>query len=940
MSQCETSVPKTSVSGFSGITNSRASGTLCRMFIEHEGYTSDKWEHYLPIYEAAFSRFTARGQPIHLLEIGVQNGGSLQLWSKYLPEGSTIVGIDIDPACIRLPMEANISIRIGDATDPVALDHMLGDAKFDVIIDDGSHHSHHLIATFEDCFKRLGPGGVYIIEDLHCSYFDSHGGGFRHPGTAIEWLKELVDALNVDHFESDAAAALDSTGLQSMQELGSQIAQITFFDSVAIVEKLPSKKEHPYRRIMTGRETRIVDLARDILLMPTAQLQTLLLSASAAASFAPTLLNAVVSAREDVGELRVALTQAEARLERAQQLAAEREIRLAEEARRRAETEQRAEQAERRLAEAARQRAEIEQRAEQAERRLAEAARRRAETEQRAEQAERHLAEAARRRAETEQRAEQAERHLAEEIGQRADTERRVSQLEAERDHFRLEHDNVLNSTFWRLTGPFRRLASILPPGLRRYGRRGVRVGYWLLTPQRTGKRIAYFRSQRRKALVLPVPAVELENAAVQISAHAEQLEPQLEAQADQLEPQLEAHADQLEPQLEKVPTYDELFKKRFGALEPLRTYEAPHHGPRVTIVTDSINSGSLYGGVATAIILGTLLARRLDAGLRLVTRTEPPIAENIGMILRTYGVPWTGNVDCLHSPPGSGGRDVPMSREDLFLTTSWWTTHAARRAVPPARIVYMLGEDERMFYPTGDEHLLCAESLTDPEIFYVVNSEILFSHLQSEGMAPGGIAFEPAFPSVAYYSEAQTEERGRRRFFFYARPNNFRNLYWRGIAAIASALEEGVLDPENWDFYFLGKDAPELVLPRGVRPRIINDVPQEEYARIVRSVDVGLSLIYSPHPSYPPFDLAASGAVVVTNQFGAAKKDLSRYSPNILCVEPSVSGLVAGLRRAVALAEDQATRAANAAKFGMPRDWPTALAPILDYMAARHSRG
>ena len=947
MKQSATPEPRTSASGFSDTTSSIASGTLRRMFIEHEGYACDKLEHYLPIYEALFSRFTARGQPIRLLQIGVQNGGSLQVWSKYLPEGSTIVGIDINPACIQLQMEPNVSIRIGDATDPVALEHMLEDAKFDVIIDDGSHHSHHVIATFEDCFKRLGTAGIYIIEDLHCSYVRSRGGGFHHPGTAVEWLKALIDALNVDHFESDAATALDIAGMQSMRELGSQIAQITFFDSMAIVKKLPKKKKHPYRRIITGRETRIVDLASDIAVMPTAQLQTLLLSPLAVASFAPTLLNAVASAREDVGELRVALTRAEARLEvetrttseRAQQLA-EVEIRLAEEARRRAETEERAWRAERRLAEAVR---------------------RRAETEQRAEQAERRLAEAARRRAETEQRAEQAERRLTEEVGQRVDTERRASQLEAERDHFWREHESVLNSTFWRLTGPLRRVSSVLPPSLRQYGRCGGRLVYWLLTPHQTGKRIAHFRSQRTKAVVLPAPAVEREKEP-QMPAHTDQLEPQLEklathddadqlepqleklgthGDADQLEPQLEklathGDADQLEPQLEKLATHDELFKKRFGALEPLRTYEAPHHGPRVTIVTDSISSASLYDGIATAIILGALLARRLDADLRLVTRTEPPVAENIGIILRTYGVPWTGNVDCLYSPPGSGGHDVPMSREDLFLTTSWWTTYATRMAVPPARIVYMLGEDERMFYPTGDEHLLCAETLTDPEIFYAVNSEILFSHLRSEGMAPGGVAFEPAFPTIAHYSERQTEERRRRRFFFYARPNKVKNLYWRGVAAIASAVEEGVLEPKNWDLYFVGKDAPELVLPGGVRPRIMNDAPRDEYMKTVRRMDVGLSLIYTPHPSYPTFDLAASGAVVVTNRFGAAKMDLSRYSPNILCVEPSVSGLIAGLRQAVALAEDQATRTANAAKFGMPRNWPTALAPILDHVAAR----
>jgi hypothetical protein len=359
-----------------------------------------------------------------------------------------------------------------------------------------------------------------------------------------------------------------------------------------------------------------------------------------------------------------------------------------------------------------------------------------------------------------------------------------------------------------------------------------------------------------------------------------------------------------------------------------------------VTIVTDSINSGSLYGGVATAIILGALLAQRLDAGLRLVTRTEPPDVNNISTILRTHGVPWTGNVDFLYSPPGSEGRDVPMSRDDLFLTTSWWTTHATRRAVPPARIVYMLGEDERMFYPTGDEHLLCAETLSDPDVFYAVNSTILFDHLRSNGLAPGGIAFEPAFPSIAYYMDSRPERNDRWQFFFYARPNNLRNLYWRGIAAIAAALEEDVFDPKKWDFCFLGKDADEVVLPRGMRPRIMNDAPREQYLGLVRRADVGLSLIHTPHPSYPPFDLAASGAVVVTNRFRAAKVDLSRYSRNILCVDPSVPGLVAGLRQAVALAADWETRAANAAMFGMPRDWAVALAPILDHVAARRSEG
>ena len=45
------------------------------------------------------------------------------------------------------------------------------------------------------------------------------------------------------------------------------------------------------------------------------------------------------------------------------------------------------------------------------------------------------------------------------------------------------------------------------------------------------------------------------------------------------------------------------------------------------------------------------------------------------------------------------------------------------------------------------------------------------------------------------------------RHFFFYARPNNLRNLYWRGLEAIGAALEENVLDPAEWTFHLAGRD-------------------------------------------------------------------------------------------------------------------------------------
>jgi hypothetical protein len=76
-----------------------------------------------------------------------------------------------------------------------------------------------------------------------------------------------------------------------------------------------------------------------------------------------------------------------------------------------------------------------------------------------------------------------------------------------------------------------------------------------------------------------------------------------------------------------------------------------------------------------------------------------------------------------------------------------------------------------------------------------------------------------------------------------------------------------------------------------------------------------------TPHPSYPPLDLAASGAVVVTNKFGN-KLDLSSYSQNIICADLDAEALLEALREGVALAQDNETRSRNFAANGLSGDW------------------
>ncbi|MBB3998889.1 sulfotransferase family protein [Aureimonas pseudogalii] len=471
-----------------------------------------------------------------------------------------------------------------------------------------------------------------------------------------------------------------------------------------------------------------------------------------------------------------------------------------------------------------------------------------------------------------------------------------VHALETERNALRHEVaqramalEAIHRSTSWRALQPIRSLAGALPPGARNGLRRAAKGAWWTLTPWRMGER-------RRVREAFAALAASAASAPVSVAA-----------------PGAAGAAAAV---------------RRLGQ-PALRVFQAPTDVPRLSMVTDSINEGSLFGGVATALIFSVLLAERTGRRLRIVTRTQAPATENVATVLRAHGIEHSGNIEFAFADIAGEGTEIDVAPDEIFVTTSWWTTRATADVIAEDRIVYILQEDERMFYPFGDEALVCAETMSHPGIVKVVNSGLLHRHLVEDGiLSPDTAFFEPAFPDRIYFPEPRAE--GKRRFFFYARPNNPRNLYARGVETIERAIAEGVLDPAVWDIHFVGKDLAPMVLAGSVKPILMQNMAWEDYAAFTRSVDLGLTLMYTPHPSYPPLDIAACGGVAVTNRFGV-KQDLSNYSASIVCAEGEVETLVEALRAGATLALDAPTRAAAFAGNRILRDWPTAFAPVLD---------
>lgn len=205
----------------------RDSNPLWNFFRTNTGPLVHKWHHYFEIYHQHFARY--RNTNVRLLEFGVSHGGSLKMWRDYFGPHAQIVGVDINPACLMHASEG-IKVIIGDQEDRDFLHELRNQVgEVDILIDDGGHTMAQQLATFDVMFDAVAKDGVYLVEDLHTSYWEEYGGGWKNPGTFIEFSKTLVDRLNAWH-SRDPELRPDT--------FTKTVTGLHFYDSVMVLEKM------------------------------------------------------------------------------------------------------------------------------------------------------------------------------------------------------------------------------------------------------------------------------------------------------------------------------------------------------------------------------------------------------------------------------------------------------------------------------------------------------------------------------------------------------------------------------------------------------------------------------------------------------------------------------------------------------------------------------
>jgi len=283
----------------------------------------------------------------------------------------------------------------------------------------------------------------------------------------------------------------------------------------------------------------------------------------------------------------------------------------------------------------------------------------------------------------------------------------------------------------------------------------------------------------------------------------------------------------------------------------------------------------------------------------------------------------------------------VGIGFRDVVLATWWPTAHVAARALAVTGLeefIYLIQDFEPGFHAWSSRYALAAATYQLP-FRAVVNEPILLEHLAREGELPfdihdpgRAISFLPAVDRERFGPAGQARE-GRHRLIFYARPKHPRNLFELGLRALAGAAEEGALEPADWQLLAIGGETREWTLPGDRRLEVLPWLSYRDYAAELGRSDLLLSLMLSPHTSYPPLEMAVAGGLVVTNTFSTkTSAALAAISPAIRGVPPDVDHLTKAIIDAARECEAGARRPAP---FNLPATWAESLDEVMPWLEA-----
>lgn len=231
----------------------------------------------------------------------------------------------------------------------------------------------------------------------------------------------------------------------------------------------------------------------------------------------------------------------------------------------------------------------------------------------------------------------------------------------------------------------------------------------------------------------------------------------------------------------------------------------------------------------------------------------------------------------------------LSIHKHDVFITTAWWTAYCIQPILnefsdKQIRNIYFVQDFEPGFYPWSSRYLLSLSTYgvqhSDKTIAVFNTKELsVFFHKHKYQFYKKSYFFNPNLnPKLYHYlNHLPNEVKKEKIILLYGRPGVSRNAF--ELVAQTLLQLSTKIDLSEWKIYSLGEAHQNIPLHNSTIISL-GKVSLQEYADLMSQAYLGLSLMVSPHPSYPPLEMAKFGVQVITN--GYDQKDLSIYSDNI----------------------------------------------------------
>lgn len=374
---------------------------------------------------------------------------------------------------------------------------------------------------------------------------------------------------------------------------------------------------------------------------------------------------------------------------------------------------------------------------------------------------------------------------------------------------------------------------------------------------------------------------------------------------------------------------------------------------PHINVLLPSHRLRHMSGGPNTALLLAAHLAK-VGEWVRIIATDAPAEGEHAALY---------PHMDALFHQPVNRDRislvdgfdrtfPIEIGANDIFLATAWWTAQMVKSAIGKTnydQFIYLIQDFESILHEGSTFQARALETYGLPHI-PVINTRLLLDHMSQEASGcyadPEFIAnamfFEPAIDRTRYFQDIENAQadgaQKRRVLLFYARPTVAkRNLYEIGLVALRQAVASRVIDNETWEVWAMGEKIDPVPLGNGV---VLNPLPWmnfDDYAKRVRTADLMLSLMLSPHPSYPPLEMAASGKFVVTNSFSVkTAARMQALSPNIIVAAPTPDSIAAAVKNVVGRINARLPSADPTGTIDLPSSWNESLGVIIPKLMER----